>query len=53
MPTTYVLGAGASLHAGYPLASTMGEGVLDFVLCAVISYCLWINAPAICYYGTQ
>lgn len=32
MPTTYVFGAGASLHAGYPLASTMGEGLLDFML---------------------
>ncbi len=32
MTTTYVFGAGASLHAGYPLASTMGEGLLDFML---------------------
>jgi hypothetical protein len=32
MSTTYVFGAGASLHAGYPLASTMGEGLLDFML---------------------
>jgi hypothetical protein len=30
--TTYVLGAGASLHAGFPLASAMGEGLLDFML---------------------
>jgi len=30
--TTYVFGAGASLHAGYPLASAMGEGLLDFML---------------------
>ena len=32
VPTTYVFGAGASLHAGYPLASAMGEGLLDFML---------------------
>ena len=32
MPTTYVFGAGASLHAGYPLASTMGASLLDFML---------------------
>jgi hypothetical protein len=32
MTTTYVLGAGASLHAGFPLASAMGEGLLDFML---------------------
>lgn len=30
--TTFVFGAGASLHAGYPLASVMGEGLLDFML---------------------
>lgn len=30
--TTYVFGAGASLHVGYPLASTMGEALLDFML---------------------
>jgi len=30
--TTYVLGAGASLHAGYPLAATMGGALLDFML---------------------
>jgi hypothetical protein len=28
MTTTYVFGAGASRHAGYPLASEMGEGLL-------------------------
>jgi hypothetical protein len=32
MPTTYIFGAGASLHAGYPLASAMGKGLLDFML---------------------
>jgi hypothetical protein len=32
MTTTYVFGAGASLHAGYPLASTMGGALLDFML---------------------
>jgi hypothetical protein len=30
--TTFVFGAGASLHAGYPLAATMGEALLDFML---------------------
>ena len=30
--TTYVVGAGASHHVGYPLGSTMGEGLLDFML---------------------
>jgi hypothetical protein len=32
MTTTYVFGAGASVHAGFPLASAMGEGLLDFML---------------------
>ena len=32
MATTYVLGAGASHHVGYPLASTMGGALLDFML---------------------
>jgi hypothetical protein len=32
MTTTYVFGAGASLHAGYPLAATMGGTLLDFML---------------------
>src|ERR1035437_835589 len=32
MTTTYVFGAGASIHAGYPLASTMGEALLNFML---------------------
>jgi len=32
MPATYVFGAGASVHVGYPLASAMGEGLLDFML---------------------
>lgn len=32
MNTVYAFGAGASLHAGYPLASKMGEGLLDFML---------------------
>lgn len=32
MSTIYVFGAGASLHAGYPLASAMGEALLDFML---------------------
>jgi hypothetical protein len=31
MTTTYVVGAGASLHVGYPLAATMGETLLDFM----------------------
>lgn len=29
---TYVIGAGASRHAQYPLASEMGQGVIDFML---------------------
>src|SRR6266446_643800 len=29
--TTYVLGAGASFHAGYPLASNLGEAVRDWI----------------------
>src|SRR5689334_16829276 len=32
MSTVYVFGAGASIHAGYPLASKMGEGLLEFML---------------------
>jgi hypothetical protein len=32
MRTTFVFGAGASHHAGYPLAATMGEALLDFML---------------------
>jgi hypothetical protein len=32
MTTTYVFGAGASIHAGYPLAATMGEALLNFML---------------------
>jgi hypothetical protein len=32
MSTTYVFGAGASIHAGYPLASEMGKGLLEFML---------------------
>jgi hypothetical protein len=30
--TTYVLGAGASIHANYPLASKMGGELLEFML---------------------
>ena len=30
--TTYVIGAGASRHAQYPLASEMGQGVIHFML---------------------
>jgi hypothetical protein len=30
--TTYVIGAGASRHARYPLASEMGQGVIEFML---------------------
>jgi hypothetical protein len=30
--TTYVFGAGASRDVGYPLASEMGDGLLDFML---------------------
>jgi hypothetical protein len=30
--TTYVIGAGASRHAAYPLASNMGKGLIDFML---------------------
>jgi hypothetical protein len=30
--TTYVIGAGASRHAEYPVASEMGKGVIDFML---------------------
>jgi hypothetical protein len=32
LKTTYVFGAGASIHAHYPLSSKMGEGLLDFML---------------------
>jgi hypothetical protein len=32
MATTYVIGAGASRHAQYPLASEMGQGVIHFML---------------------
>ena len=32
MPTTYVFGAGASRHAGYPLASEMADGLMDFMI---------------------
>jgi hypothetical protein len=28
---TYVLGAGASRHAGYPLTGELGQGLLDWV----------------------
>jgi hypothetical protein len=31
MTTTYVFGAGACRHAGYPLASEMWEGLMDFM----------------------
>jgi hypothetical protein len=30
--TVFVLGAGASIHAGYPLASKMGGDLLQFML---------------------
>ncbi len=32
MATTYVIGAGASRHAQYPLASEMEQGVIHFML---------------------
>ena len=32
MATTYVIGAGASRHAKYPLASEMGQGLIKFML---------------------
>jgi hypothetical protein len=32
MATVYVLGAGASKHIGYPLASEMGDGLFDRML---------------------
>jgi hypothetical protein len=32
MTTTYVFGAGASRDVGYPLASEMGDRLLDFML---------------------
>ncbi|HZU30334.1 MAG TPA: hypothetical protein VFB79_04420 [Candidatus Angelobacter sp.] len=32
MNAVYVFGAGASFHAGYPLASKMGDGLLEFML---------------------
>jgi hypothetical protein len=32
MATTYVFGAGGSIHAGYPLSARMGEGLLEFML---------------------
>jgi hypothetical protein len=31
MRTTYILGAGASFHAGYPFARTMGRELLDWM----------------------
>jgi hypothetical protein len=40
MSTTYVFGAGASRDVGYPLASEMGDGLLDFM---VKSPDLWIR----------
>jgi hypothetical protein len=30
--TTYVIGAGASRHAKYPLASEMGKRLIEFML---------------------
>jgi len=30
--TTYVIGAGASRYAKYPLASEMGQGLINFML---------------------
>jgi len=30
--TTYVIGAGASRHAKYPLASEIGKGLIEFML---------------------
>jgi hypothetical protein len=41
MSTTYVFGAGASRDVGYPLASEMGDGLLDFML---KSHDTWIRA---------
>ena len=32
MATVYVIGAGASRHAQYPLASEMGKGLIEFML---------------------
>src|ERR1700691_1345615 len=32
MTRTYIIGAGASRHAGYPLASEMGDALLNFKL---------------------
>jgi hypothetical protein len=32
MSAVYVFGAGASIHANYPLASKMGQGLLEFML---------------------
>jgi hypothetical protein len=32
MKTTFVFGAGASIHAGYPLASKMGKQILNFMI---------------------
>jgi hypothetical protein len=29
--TTYILGAGASLHAGYPLAGQLGGALYDWI----------------------
>jgi hypothetical protein len=29
--TTYVIGAGASFHAGYPLASSMGSSLFQWM----------------------
>jgi len=43
MSTTYVFGAGASRDVGYPLASEMGDQLLDFMLKSSNS---WIRASA-------
>lgn len=32
MATVYVIGAGASRHAKYPLASEVGTGLIEFML---------------------
>jgi hypothetical protein len=40
MSTVYVFGAGASFHAGYPLASGMGESLLNSMLQSPSSLCV-------------
>jgi hypothetical protein len=38
---TYVLGAGASIHAGYPLAGRLGEALYDWAIVNRPATCVW------------